>query len=38
MDWSGREASRMESTAADSWQAAAEMRRQLSAIEAIARE
>lgn len=38
VDWSARESQRMESTSKDSWQAATEMRRQLSAIEAIARE
>jgi hypothetical protein len=37
-DWSSREGHRMESDFADSWNAATDMRRQLSAIEAIARE
>jgi hypothetical protein len=37
-EWSSRESQRMETTFADSWKAASDMRRQLSAIEAIARE
>jgi hypothetical protein len=37
-DWSSREGKRMETTAADSWKAAIELRRQLEAMEAIARE
>jgi len=37
-DWSSRESQRMEASAADHWKAAAELRRQLAAIEAIARE
>ena len=37
-DWSARESQHMEATAADSWKAATELRRQLGAIEAIARE
>jgi hypothetical protein len=37
-DWSSREGRRMEADFADGWNAAAELRRQLSAIEAIARE
>ena len=37
-DWSSREAQRMEASAAEHWQAAAELRRQLGAIEAVARE
>ena len=37
-DWSSREGHRMETDFADGWKAAAELRRQLSAIEAIARE
>ncbi len=37
-DWSSREVQRMEASAAEHWQAAAELRRQLGAIEAIARE
>jgi hypothetical protein len=36
-DWSTREAGRMEASATEHWQAAAELRRQLGAIEAIAR-
>jgi hypothetical protein len=37
-DWSSREGQRMEANFAEGWNAAAELRRQLSAIEAIARE
>ncbi|HEX7492437.1 MAG TPA: hypothetical protein VF337_12120 [Candidatus Limnocylindrales bacterium] len=37
-DWSSRESQRLEPGAADHWQAAAELRRQLAAIEAVARE
>jgi len=37
-EWSSRESQRMESIAADHWNAAAELRRQLGAIETIARE
>jgi hypothetical protein len=37
-EWSSRESQRMESTANDHWRAATELRRQLGAIEAIARE
>ena len=37
-DWSSRESLRMEADATDHWRAAAELRRQLGAIEAIARE
>ena len=37
-DWSSRESQRMESTFNDSWKAGIELRRQLGAIEAIARE
>jgi hypothetical protein len=37
-DWSSRESQRLEPAAADHWQAAIELRRQLAAIEAIARE
>jgi hypothetical protein len=37
-EWSSRENQRMESTANDHWRAATELRRQLGAIEAIARE
>jgi hypothetical protein len=37
-EWSSREAARMEASAPDHWNAAAELRRQLGAIEAIARE
>lgn len=37
-DWSSREAQRMEASASEHWQAAAELRRQLGAIEAVARE
>jgi hypothetical protein len=37
-DWSSHEAQRLEATAAEQWKAAAELRRQLGAIEAIARE
>lgn len=37
-EWSSRESQRMEANAVDHWRAAAELRRQLGAIEAIARE
>ena len=37
-DWSSHESQRMEATFTDSWKAATELRRQLGAIEAIARE
>ena len=37
-EWSSRESKRMESTANDHWRAAAELRRQLGAIETVARE
>jgi hypothetical protein len=37
-DWSSRESQRVEATAAESWKAATELRRQLDAMEAIARE
>jgi hypothetical protein len=37
-EWSSRESQRMESVAGDQWRAATELRRQLAAIEAIARE
>ena len=37
-DWTSRENQRMEAAAPDQWQAATELRRQLSAVEAIARE
>ena len=37
-EWSSRESQRMESSAAEQWQAAADMRQQLDAAEAIARE
>jgi hypothetical protein len=37
-DWSSREAARMEASSPDHWTAAVELRRQLGAIEAIARE
>jgi hypothetical protein len=37
-EWSSRESQRMESIATDHWQAAAELRRQLGAIETVARE
>jgi len=37
-EWSSRESQRMESAAGEHWQAAVELRRQLSAIEGIARE
>lgn len=37
-EWSSRESQRMEAAAGDHWRAAAELRRQLAAIEAIARE
>ena len=37
-DWSSRESQRMETSGADYWAAGAELRRQLGAIEAIARE
>jgi len=37
-DWSSRESQRMEADAAESWKAAIELRRQLEAMEAIARE
>ncbi|MGA3058004.1 MAG: hypothetical protein ABSE70_08235 [Candidatus Limnocylindrales bacterium] len=37
-DWSSREGARMEAVAAEHWKAAKELRRQLGAIEAIARE
>ena len=37
-EWSSRESQRMESTANDHWRAAVELRRQLGAIETIARE
>ncbi len=36
--WSSRESQRMQATAGDSWKAASELRRQLGAMEAIARE
>ena len=38
VEWSSRESQRMEATANDHWRAAAELRRQLGAVEAIARE
>jgi hypothetical protein len=37
-EWSSRESQRMEAAAAESWKAATELRRQLGAMEAIARE
>ena len=37
-DWSSREGQRMESSAAEDWNAAAELRRQLGVVEGIARE
>ena len=37
-DWTSREGQRMEAARSDDWKAAIELRRQLSAIEAIARE
>jgi hypothetical protein len=37
-EWSSRESQRMESTANDHWRAAAELKRQLGAIETVARE
>lgn len=37
-DWSSRETQRMEASAPEQWKAAAELRRQLGAIEAVARE
>jgi hypothetical protein len=37
-DWSAREGQRMEAAAAEHWQAATDLRRQLAALEAIARE
>ena len=37
-DWSSRESQRMESSAAEDWNAAAELRRQLGVVEGIARE
>ena len=37
-EWSSRESQRMESSAAEQWQAAADLRQQLEAAEAIARE